>query len=80
MRELNLQKDEMIFECPACGTITVYTDEDTTIEETYGGDKVKCIQCPHCGRMEQLSFLARVKRGFEIQDEIMDYWPALHKE
>ena len=54
MRELNLQKDEMIFECPACGTITVYTDEDTTIEETYGGDKVKCIQCPHCGRPEQL--------------------------
>ena len=49
MRELNLQKDEMIFECPACGTITVYTDEDTTIEETYGGDKVKCIECPHCG-------------------------------
>ena len=56
MRELNLQKGEMIFECPACGTITVYTDEDTTIEETYGGDKVKCIQCPHCGRPEQLSF------------------------
>ena len=28
MRELNLQKDEMIFECPACGTITVYTDEE----------------------------------------------------
>lgn len=43
MRELDLQKDEMIFECPACGAVTVYTDEDTTIEETYGGDKVKCI-------------------------------------
>ena len=28
MRELDLQKDEMIFECPACGTITVYTDEE----------------------------------------------------
>ena len=74
MRELDLQKDEMIFECPACGTITVYTDEDTTIEETYGGDKVKCIKCPHCGRPEQLSFLARVKKeGFEIPDEITDY-------
>ena len=58
MRELDLQKDEMIFECPACGTITVYTDEDTTIEETYGGDKVKCIECPNCGRMEQLRFLS----------------------
>ena len=57
-KELNLQKGEMIFECPLCGTITVYTDEDTTIEETYGGDKVKCIQCPHCGRMEQLRFLS----------------------
>ena len=57
MRELKLQKDEMIFECPACGIITVYTDEDTTIEETYGGDKVKGIQCPHCGRLEQLRFL-----------------------
>lgn len=58
MRELNLQKDEMIFECTACGTFVAYTDEDTTIEETYGGDKVKCIQCPHCGRMEQLFFLS----------------------
>ena len=58
MRKLDLQKDEMILECPACGTITVYTDEDTTIEETYGGDKVKCIECPHCGRMEQLRFLS----------------------
>ena len=56
MRELNLQKGEMIFECPACGTVIAYTDEDTAIEETYGGDKVKCIQCPHCGRPEQLGF------------------------
>ena len=85
MRELNLQKDEMIFECPACGTVVAYTDEDTTIEETYGGDKVKCIQCHHCGRLEQLSFLVGVKNrlkkeGFEIPDEITDYWPALHKE
>ena len=56
MRELVLQKDERIFECPACGTIAIYTDEDTIIEETYGGDKVKCIECPHCGRPEQLSF------------------------
>ena len=68
MRELDLQKDEMIFECPACGTITV------SIEETYGGDKVKCIQCPHCGRPEQLSFLTRAKKeGFEIPNEITDY-------
>ena len=58
MRELDLQKDEMIFECPACGTIAIYTDEDTIIEETYGGDKVKRIQCPHCGRLEQLRFLS----------------------
>lgn len=58
MRELDLQKDEMIFECLAYGTVTVYTDEDTTIEETYSGDKVKCIRCPHCGRPEQLSFLS----------------------
>ena len=63
MRELNLQKDEMIFECPLCGTITVYTDEDTTIEETYGGDKIKCIECPHCGRMEQLRFLSQLFRS-----------------
>ena len=58
MKVLDLQKDEMIFECPACGTIIAYTDEDTTIEETYGGDKVKCIECPHCGRTEQLRFLS----------------------
>ena len=31
MRELKLQKDEMIFECPACGTVVAYTDEDTDI-------------------------------------------------
>ena len=58
MRELNLQKDEMIFECPACGTVVAYTDEETTVEETYGGDKVKCIKCPHCKRLEQLFFLS----------------------
>ena len=58
MRELKLQKGEMIFECPACGTVVAYTDEDTTIEETYGGDKVKCVQCPHCKRLEQLYFLS----------------------
>ena len=57
-KELNLQKDEMIFECPACGTFIAYTDEDTTIGETYGGDKIKCIQCPHCGRTEILRFLS----------------------
>ena len=73
MRELDLQKDEMIFECPACGTIAIYTGEDTIIEETYGGDKVKCIECPHRGRPEQLSFLTRFKKeGFEIPDEIID--------
>ena len=82
MRELDLKKDEMIFKCPACGTFVAYTDEDTTIEETYGGDKVECIQCPHCGRTEQLRFLVvfNKKEGFEIPDEITDYWPALHKE
>ena len=45
--------------------------------------KKRCekIQCPHCGRPEQLSFLARAKKeGFEIPDTITDYWPALHKE
>ena len=52
------------------------SDYDTIypiIEETYGGDKVKCIECPHCGRPEQLSFLTRFKKeGFEIPDEIID--------
>ena len=29
MRELDLQKDEMVFECPACSTITAaYTDNE----------------------------------------------------
>ena len=28
MRELDLQKDEMVFECPACGAVTVYTDNE----------------------------------------------------
>ena len=31
MKVLDLKKDEMIFKCPACGTIIAYTDEDTTI-------------------------------------------------
>ena len=58
MKVLDLQKDEMIFECPACGTVVAYTDEDTNIGETYGGDKIECIQCPHCGRTEVLRFLS----------------------
>lgn len=50
MRTVKIEKDESIVKCESCGTIIIYKEEDKIKSHTYGGDRIKVITCPKCGR------------------------------